>query len=70
MFEHAIGFQGQSSHANADGANRHATLAYVQGLFSDQLTEEEKKILASLEISKDANAERLARQLTALCRAR
>jgi len=70
MFEHAIGIESQSSHANAEGANRRATLADVQGLFSDQLTEEEKKTLASLQISRDANAERLAGRLTALCRRR
>jgi len=40
------------------------------GLFSDQLTDEEKRTLASLEICSDANAERLAGLLTALCRSR
>ena len=54
----------------AGSANRHSTLEDVQGLFSDQLTEEEKKTLAKLEISSDANAERLAGRLTALCRRR
>jgi hypothetical protein len=54
----------------AESANRQSTLKDVKELFSDQLTEEEKKTLAKLEISSDANAERLAGRLTALCRRR
>ena len=70
MFERAIGsLDSQSSDARGS-ANGQSRMAYVHGLFSDQLTEEEKKMLASLEISRDANAERLAGRLTALCRRR
>jgi hypothetical protein len=71
MFERAIeSSESQSADASVATAKRQSTTADVQGLFSDQLTEEEKKTLASLGISSDASAERLAGRLTALCRAR
>lgn len=60
----------QKIEETAGSANRQSMLKDLPGLFSDLLTEEEKKILASLEISSDANAERLAGRLTALCRGR
>jgi hypothetical protein len=54
----------------AGSANRQSTLKDLQEIFSDQLTEEERKTLASLKISSDTSAERLAGRLTALCRRR
>ena len=71
MFERASEMLGTGNMEDTAGsANRQSTLKDLQKIFSDELTEEERKTLASLKISSDTNAERLAGRLTALCRRR
>ncbi len=45
-------------------------LESADGLFSDSLTEDERRTLASLDISNDVSAVKLAGLLTAMCRGR
>lgn len=45
-------------------------LEFVEDLFSDSLTDDERRTLASLEISNDVSAVKLAGLLTAMCRGR